>query len=269
MKPTATSIPTATGRSASSDAAIQSESHYFDTLVVDKGDFNPFAERGWRTLSRQFETMIPLAGPLRLLDIGCGTGQSRQLYADRAKLYCGIDLSQRALEIARSRFPDSCWERADACALPFADASWDVVAFSSVLHHIPHFGRALAEAYRVLKPGGYAFAFDPNLLHPAMALFRWPRSPLYLAQGVSPNERPLTPGELRGAFGASGFDKIRQHCQSDIPYRAVAPRLIHSCLWAYNAGDRLLQLSGLARWFGTFVVTAGCKPGSTGNARGI
>lgn len=242
-------------------ATNESESRFFDRLVADAGEFNPFADRGWRTLARQFEAMVPLARPLRLLDIGCGTGQSRQLYIERARPYAAIDLSECSVRTARDRFPQSHWARADACHLPFADQSWDVVAFSSVLHHIPDFRPALAEAFRMLRPGGYAFAFDPNLLHPAMALFRWPASPLYTPNGVSPNERPLLGRELRNGFRAAGFESIRQHGQSDIPYRAVAPRGMNSCLRLYNAGDRLLQASGLGRWFGTFIVTAAMKPG--------
>src|SRR5262249_12950872 len=143
---------------------------------------------------------------------------------------------------------------------PFAAGGFDVVAFSSVLHHMPDFPAALAEARRVLRPGGRAFAFDPNLLHPAMALFRHPRSPLYTAAGVSPAERPLAPRALRAAFQAAGFVRLRQRGQSDIPYRSVAPKLLNAAIGAYNACDRLWERVGLGRWFGTFVVTCGCKP---------
>ena len=112
----------------------------------------------------------------------------------------------------------------------------------------------------MLVPGGRVFAFDPNVYHPAMALFRHPSSPLYIAEGVSPHERPLRPSTLRRAFVEAGFVDVRQHCQADIPYREVAPPLINACLWLYNAADWLLQRSGLARWFGTFVVTAAQAP---------
>jgi ubiquinone/menaquinone biosynthesis C-methylase UbiE len=233
------------------------ERAYFDQLVRDRGDFNPFADRGWRTLARRFEEFIAPSRPVDLLDVGCGTGQSRQIYERHAGRYVGVDLSPGAIEVARARFPRSAWLVADACSLPIPDASFDVVAFSSVLHHIPDFGRALAEARRVLRPGGWAFAFDPNLLHPAMALFRHPRSPLYSSQGVSPDERPLTAGTLRRAFLAARFTDLRQRAQSDIPYRQVAPRLLNAALGAYNAGDWVWQSVGLGRWFGTFVITAG------------
>jgi ubiquinone/menaquinone biosynthesis C-methylase UbiE len=239
----------------------ESEARYFDLLVKEKGDFDPFAPRGWRTIAMRFSEMVPSGQLARLLDIGCGTGHSRQVYADRMAGYVGIDLSFEALSRARRAAPAARWSEADANRLPFADASFETVAFSSVLHHIPDFGPALFEARRVLKPGGSVFAFDPNLLHPAMALLRWPKSPFYLSEGVSPNEAPLLPGTLRRAFTAAGFIDVRQRCQSGIPYREVAPRLINACLSLYNAADWAFDRIGLGRWFGTFVLTAGRNPG--------
>ncbi|HEY1249730.1 MAG TPA: class I SAM-dependent methyltransferase [Thermoanaerobaculia bacterium] len=255
-----------TPRSGSSAGRVSEiEARYFDGLVREKGEFDPFAPRGWRTIADRFAQMVPET-PRRLLDVGCGTGQSRQLYADRTAGYVGIDLSFEALSLARRKIPSASWSEADACRLPFPDASFDAVAFSSVLHHLPGpaLGAALGEARRVLRPGGGVFAFDPNLLHPAMALFRWPRSPLYIAEGVSPNESPLLPSTLRRAFEAAGFVAIRQRGQSGIPYREVAPRLINACLSLYNAADWAFERVGLGRWFGTFVLTAARKPAASG-----
>jgi ubiquinone/menaquinone biosynthesis C-methylase UbiE len=197
---------------------------------------------------------------LRLLDVGCGTGQSRQVYEAHSSRYVGLDLSLGALRLARSRFAGSAWMQADACRLPFAAGTFDAVAFSSVLHHLADRQAALAEAARVLRPGGWAFAFDPNLLHPAMLLFRHPGSPLYRSQGVSPDERPLLPSALRRDFQRAGFAKIGQRCQSDIPYRAVAPKGLDALLPLYNRADWLWEKAGLGRWFGTFVVTWARKP---------
>ena len=241
----------------SSTAARESE--YFDTLVASKGDFDPFKPRGWATLGKRFTEMVAPRQPLRLLDIGCGTGQSRQIYIQHVKEYVGVDLSQEALQIARQRFTPSMFIRADACTMPFANESFDAVAFSSVLHHIDDYTLALVEARRVVRPGGHIFAFDPNLLHPAMALFRSPRSPFYIKEGVSPNERPLMPGALRKAFAAAGLESIQQRCQSDIPYRAVAPKLINACIGAYNICDWLMEVTFTARIFGVFTVTCGTR----------
>jgi ubiquinone/menaquinone biosynthesis C-methylase UbiE len=240
-----------------SDARVEAE--YFDNLVVSDGDFNPFSDRGWATIRRRFEDFVRPRPGLRILDIGCGTGQSRQLYADYAKEYVGADLADAALRRAQDKFPRDRWVRCDARALPFESAYFDLVAYSSVLHHIADFETALREGFRVLKPGGTAFAFDPNLLHPAMALFRYPRSPFYAKKGVSPNEAPLLPRTLRRGFEAAGFCEIKQRAQSDIAYREVAPRLLNAGLRFYNVADHWFERIGLGRWFGIFVVTSGRK----------
>jgi ubiquinone/menaquinone biosynthesis C-methylase UbiE len=241
------------------DASLP-EGEYFDRLVQEHGDFNPFADRGWQTLALRFASASHGARYARLLDIGCGTGQSRRIYADQARAYVGLDLSWGALRGARGRHPDGAWVQADGLRLPFGTGLFEAVAFSSVLHHVPDMPAALAEARRVLVPGGFVFAFDPNLLHPAMLLFRHPRSPLYSPVGVSPHERPLLPSALRRAFLDAGFTRVGQRGQSDIPYRHVGPRTLNAWLPAYNAFDRAWESSGLGRWFGTFVVTWGWVP---------
>jgi ubiquinone/menaquinone biosynthesis C-methylase UbiE len=242
-----------------SPPAAEREGRYFDRLVQESGDFNPFTERGWRTLARRFAAAVP-GTELRILDVGCGTGRSRRIYLDRSARYAGIDLSLGALRLARRRFADSSWLQADALRLPFRDGSFDVVAFSSVLHHVGDRRTALAEAFRVLRPGGWAFAFDPNLLHPAMLLFRHPKSPFYNPEGVSPDEQPLHPRVLREDFSAAGLAELGQRCQSDLPYRQVAPKGLDALLPLYNRADWLWEKIGLGRWFGTFVVTWGRKP---------
>ena len=235
------------------------EGEFFDRLVGESGDFNPWSERAWRVMARRFAAAVAPRSALRLLDVGCGTGHSRQIYAPHCRAYVGADLSLGAVRLARARFAGG-WLQADALRLPVRDGCADVVAFSSVLHHVPDRRAALAEARRALCPGGRVFAFDPNLLHPAMALFRHPKSPLYRTEGVSPHEKPLLPSTLRHDFVASGFVDVQQRCQSDLPYRTVASRGLNALLPFFNRADWLWERSGLGRWFGSFVVTWGRRP---------
>lgn len=238
------------------------EAQVFDRLVAEHGDFDPFTDRGWHTLARRFWRAYGGATGVRVLDIGCGTGKSFQIYASHARQYVGIDLSMSALRAASRREFAAGWLQADGACLPFRGQTFDVVAFSSVLHHMPDMGAALTEARRVLTPGGFVFAFDPNLLHPAMLLFRHPGSPLYSCEGVSPHERPLLPRVLKRQFVGAGFRDVKQRCQSDIPYRKVAPRRLNAVLPVYNLVDRIWELVGAGRWLGTFVVTWGRSPGA-------
>jgi SAM-dependent methyltransferase len=230
------------------------EASHFDRWVAEAGDFDPLEPAAWSVLTRRFGEAVEGLRELSIIDVGCGTGRSRQIYAASAATYAGIDLSLGALRVARARDAGS-WLRGDACRLPFATHSADVVAFSSVLHHIPGRRAALAEARRVLRRGGMVFAFDPNLRHPAMALFRHPSSPFYRREGVSADERPVSPSELRRDFDASGYVAIRQRCQSNLPYRAVGPKGLNAMLPLFNLLDSAWERIGLGRFFGSFVIT--------------
>lgn len=240
--------------------ATDTERAFFDTVVAEQGEIHSFAPRGWKVIESRFLADIEPGGYESLLDIGCGTGESRQVYREHVRRYTGLDLSGKAVERAATRFPKDAWHVGDATSVRFPDESFDIVAFSSVLHHIDDFPKAVAEAVRVLRPGGKVFAFDPNVYHPAMGLLRHPKSPLYLSQGVSPNEKPLRPRELNRAFRSAGLEVTRQRAQSGIAYQDVAPPLVRLGLGAFNAVDRVWQAVGLGRWFGTFVITCGRKP---------
>ena len=104
-----------------------------------------------------------------VLDVGCGTGTlaiaaKRQVGA-AGKVH-GIDASPemlaRAMRKARRAGLDVAFTEAPAQALPFPDASFDVVLTSVMLHHLPRPGRAqcASEMRRVLKPGGRVLAVD-------------------------------------------------------------------------------------------------------------
>ena len=75
----------------------------------------------------------------------------------------GVDsapsLLSRAREMA-ANLHNVTFQEADARALPFEEATFDVVVFDSTLTHVPGPERALAEAFRVLRPSGYLAAFD-------------------------------------------------------------------------------------------------------------
>ena len=51
------------------------EREFFSQLISATGEFNPFTDRGWRTLARRFQEAVAPRQGLQLLDLGCGTGQ--------------------------------------------------------------------------------------------------------------------------------------------------------------------------------------------------
>ena len=94
-----------------------------------------------------------------LLDIGTGTGRIAEFFADRAERIVALDKNLEMLRVARAKLqhlPAAQIElvQGDFAELPFADASFDTVILHQVLHFAPDPAPALAEAARVLRPGG-------------------------------------------------------------------------------------------------------------------
>lgn len=105
-------------------------------------------------------------GPIgALLDVGTGTGRVLELAADRIDEGVGVDLSHEMLALARVRLAAAglrhCRVRhADMYALPFAAGAFDAAVFHMVLHFADSPAEAIAEAARVLKPGGQLVLVD-------------------------------------------------------------------------------------------------------------
>ena len=88
----------------------------------------------------------------RVLDIACGSGLAVELAGARGAICAGIDASPRLIAVARDRSPDADLRVGDMHALPWDDASFDVVtSFRGIWGTTPD---ALVEVHRVLAPGG-------------------------------------------------------------------------------------------------------------------
>lgn len=93
-----------------------------------------------------------------VLEIGVGMGADFLRWVRAGAEATGVDLTERAVELTRQRLASEGQQAdvrvADAESLPFADGQFDIVYSWGVLHHTPDPARALAEAQRVLAPGG-------------------------------------------------------------------------------------------------------------------
>ena len=90
----------------------------------------------------------------RLLDVCCGTGVVTVAAANRGADVSGVDFSAAMLGEAQRPHPQLRFDEGDAEALLYADGSFDAVVSNFGIHHIAHSDRAMAEARRVLQPGG-------------------------------------------------------------------------------------------------------------------
>src|SRR5215472_674280 len=115
--------------------------------------------------------IIAVAAPRDLLDVGTGTGRIIEVLAPQVGQALGIDQSREMLAIARVNLEragaaNSMVRLGDMYQLPLPDASFDAVVIHQVLHYADRPAAVIAEAARVLRPGGIAVVVDfaPHLL---------------------------------------------------------------------------------------------------------
>jgi SAM-dependent methyltransferase len=118
---------------------------------------------------------VEFAAGARVIDIGCGTGVLTRALARWPGIgeVVGVDPAPSLLARARSiaaNLPNVSFQQADGRALPFERETFDVAVFDSTLSHVPEPERALAEAYRVLRPRGWLATFDGDYSTMSVAL---------------------------------------------------------------------------------------------------
>lgn len=153
-----------------------------------------------RTFRSRLVAQVVSGGPAAVLEIGCGTGSLTALLADAAPAasITALDTDTDVLARARGKAtaPQIHWQEGNATQLPMADASFDRVVASLVLHHLTTSEKlaALAEARRVLRDGGRLHVADWGA----------PRDPL-----------------MKAAFLAlrtlDGFERTRAHARGELP----------------------------------------------------
>ncbi|MCW2767689.1 MAG: class SAM-dependent methyltransferase [Nocardioides sp.] len=166
--------------------------------------------------------VVRASGPRAILEVGCGTGAfAERLTTDNpAATVIATDQSERFVELTAARGVSA--RLADVQDLPFADASFDLVAAMWMLYHVSDVDRGLAEIRRVLRPGGRFLAVTNGDEHVADLRRDAGGSPLVTAFS-SENAQPAL---LRH------FDDVRRE---DLRPRAVFPD--HAAAVAYLASS--------------------------------
>ncbi len=118
--------------------------------------------RSWAAWSRALGLLLP---PLEVADLGCGEGYLTIEAARWAKRVIAVDRSAdvlaRGKELAARRgVKNITWKRGDLERAPIEDAAVDLVLLSQALHHADEPHAALAEAFRIARPGGRVLLLD-------------------------------------------------------------------------------------------------------------
>jgi ubiquinone/menaquinone biosynthesis C-methylase UbiE len=199
-----------------------------------------FGDVGRAQVLGKVEKLIgPNPGPFaRSLEIGAGTGYFTLNLMQESVVESAVctDVSRGMLKALRGNAERLGLEVetavCDAAALPFADASFDLVLGHAVLHHLPELGRSFAEFLRVLRPGGVLlFAGEPSrygdrlasvpkraglaaaplwrrLVHARALNGDRPSEPDQLLEAVV-DVHAFTPGDLERHARAAGFADVR------------------------------------------------------------
>jgi SAM-dependent methyltransferase len=218
---------------------------YFRSLLASRTEYAP-----WMEEELGYET----ARERDVLDVGCGQGIDVARFARGGARATGIDLTPRHVELATAHLAAMELEatilRGDAEALPFEDASFDLVSSNGVLHHTPGFELALREIHRVLRPGGEAqiVVYNRSSLHYwfNQVLFSGviqrglieergmagvlSRNVEFSTIGARPLVRVYSPRQVRRALRAAGFADVRTtvrhlHVEDAFPLAILAKRL--------------------------------------------
>lgn len=160
--------------------------------------------------------------PIRVLDIGCGTG----LFAARVReampraRVTGVDLVDGMLQKGRERWrklsETAAPVQGDSERLPFDSGAFDVVTCANSFHHYPHQDRAVAEMRRVLKPGGRLILVDGY----RDAVYGWFIYDVCVAKREG-NVHHCSGAQVRELMDRAGFESVEQKV-----HRGFAPFLL-------------------------------------------
>jgi demethylmenaquinone methyltransferase/2-methoxy-6-polyprenyl-1,4-benzoquinol methylase len=160
-------------------------------------------DQAWRRHAVRQAAVTPADA---VLDVACGTGDlTEAMAAAGAARVTGLDYTNEMLDVARRRLtapgradlaPRVTYMQGDAQALPFAEASFDVLSIAFGIRNVADPRRAFAEFHRVLRPGGRLVILEFGT--PTNAPARWFNN--FFCKRVMPVTATLIAGDRSGAY---------------------------------------------------------------------
>ena len=177
--------------------------------------------------------------PLRVLDLGCGTGWATAVAAEAGAEAIGADVAEAALARARAAHPGLAFAHIpDDGPLPFEDGGFDVVWASEVIAHVLDLAAWLSEVRRVLRSGGQLVLTTPYHGRVQLALAALGGAERQF-DPLGPEIRILTARSLGGLLDAFGFAPARVRAVGGVP---LLRRSLHAS--AERAGWRATGARG-------------------------
>ena len=168
--------------------------------------------RSWQSIA---EALLQLLPPLVIADLGAGEGALSMLLARNALQVVAVDNSDKMVELGsalalKQGVTALDYRKGDLEAVPIADGTVDLALLSQSLHHAIHPERAVAEAWRILKPGGRITILD--LVQHKFAEARELYADVWLG---------FTEVELENLLLKAGFEKVHTdvvHKETEAPF---------------------------------------------------
>jgi 2-polyprenyl-6-hydroxyphenyl methylase / 3-demethylubiquinone-9 3-methyltransferase len=192
-----------------------------------------FAMLHWLAAARAHRIPAATREGAVLVDLGCGAGLLAPHLAGKGYRHIGVDLSAEALRQAADHGVIGI--RGDVLAVPLADACADVVVAGEILEHVPDLPRAVAEACRLLRPGGLLVidTLAATALCRRLAIDVAERIPRVATRGVHDPALLVDRGVL-----------VEECARHGVPLtlRGIRPSLADFALWAFRRRSSVRML---------------------------
>lgn len=154
-------------------------------------------DRSTRAIT-EIKKISPTSLNTKILDVGCGFGETLALLAREGYQVTGVDISADAITKAKAAAPEATLLQASADKLPLCDGDFDAVIALDVLEHLPNGGAAVDEMLRVLKSGGLLIVTVP---YAGWSRFLDPANLKALLAGQNPSHKHYSVREIVKLLG--------------------------------------------------------------------
>lgn len=223
--------------------------HQQEALVYDRIHPEIFNWYEQRQIENDIHLILKLAGdiPLSALDIGCGTGNiALKFLRQGCKVDC-VDLSDEMLNILHKKTGDMDTVRffvSDADTYIQLSPSYDVICFSSVLHHLPDYNQTLLASFQKLNPGGFLYITH----EPLSRIERMRPAPIQNALSwLSQKTYNAFARVFRRSFPRLDYSRTDIHVKEGISPDAIL-QLSHHTLQLVSIRRYRAELSGMLAW---------------------